>query len=132
LVQYQEFEGARVKIEFDAPAIHQPSMVHEVERLGMMVISKDQDKVVTFSTLIPPIDLSYGRKMAVARNKSDGDVFFFFFAKVSDGAVGLLWWRARKWSNTGFTIGGWEFNFLKIVGMMMLRFVVLCGEWWWM
>ena len=70
-----------MKIEFDAPAIHQPSMVHEVERLGMMVISKDQDKVVTFSTLIPPIDLSYGRKMAVPRNKSDGDVFFFFLLK---------------------------------------------------
>ena len=48
-----------VKIEFDACATCQPSMVHEVKKLDdeenidTMVDSMDQQKVVSFATLIP-------------------------------------------------------------------------------
>ena len=36
-----------VKNEFNASATHQPSMVHKAKRLNMMLITGDQDKVVT-------------------------------------------------------------------------------------
>ena len=40
-----------MKIEFDAPVIHQPSKVHEVKMSNMMGFPKDE-----LSILIPPID----------------------------------------------------------------------------
>ena len=42
---HKDFEGA-----------HQPYMVHEVEKIYTIIFSICQDKVILFSTLIPPID----------------------------------------------------------------------------
>ena len=42
---HKDFEGA-----------HQPYMVHEVGKLDMIMFSICEDKVILFSTLIPPID----------------------------------------------------------------------------
>ena len=40
-----------MKFEFDAPATHQPSMVHKVKMSDTMVFPEDE-----LSILIPPID----------------------------------------------------------------------------
>ena len=40
----------------DLEGAHQPYMVHEVEKLDTIIFSICQDKVILFSTLIPPID----------------------------------------------------------------------------
>ena len=57
-------EGTHVvKSEFDASATYQPFMVHEVKRLDevdkldTIVLLVDQDKAISFTTLVPPIDL---------------------------------------------------------------------------
>ena len=44
------------KFHKDLEGAHQPYMVHEVEKLDMIIFSICQDKVIIFSTLIPPID----------------------------------------------------------------------------
>ena len=44
------------KAHKDLEGAHQPYMVHEVEKLDTIIFSICQDKVILFSTLIPPID----------------------------------------------------------------------------
>ena len=44
------------KAHKDLEGAHQPYMVHAVEKLDMIIFSICQDKVIIFSTLIPPID----------------------------------------------------------------------------
>ena len=44
------------KAQKDFEGAYQPYMVHEVEKLDMIILSICQDKVILFSTLIPPID----------------------------------------------------------------------------
>jgi hypothetical protein len=58
----KEIEGAHMEIEFDTSVIDQPSMMYEVKKLNevekfdTMVLSVNQDKVVSFVALISPID----------------------------------------------------------------------------
>ena len=56
---YKDFEGA-----------HQPYMVHEVKKLDMIIFSICQDKVIIFSTLIPPIDFIISKIYFPSKKKS--------------------------------------------------------------
>ena len=79
VVKKIELEITHVENEFDASATDQPFMVHEVEKFDSMVFSMDQDKAISFATLIPPIDFIIPDKFNNMTEQIASLFFFFFF-----------------------------------------------------